>query len=584
MRFRRKSRALGVALLLLGQLATLALAQQSPPAEKPPQTSTPAAVGAPVVVNGETLFYVPSRMFTFSPEERAQAIAARVRLLSEMAPSRIQAIHAEDVDGATSEIVSEDLVIATITEADARAAGKPRLELTQQYAQTIRTTALALREQYSWRSILLGILYSLLATGILLGIFKSLGAARRKFKDKLISWRGVYIRPIRIQKLELISVDRFSSLLDLAGHIATVALFLLLVYAYLTVVLNFFPWTRGYADILLGYVLAPLQAVGRGLLAYLPSLFALLVIVAVAYYATRLVRFFFHEIAKETISLPGFYPDWAIPTYKIARFLIIAFTLVVAFPYLPGSSSPAFQGVSIFFGLLLSLGSSSAVGNIVAGVVLTYTRAFQLGDRIQIGDTVGDVIQKTLLVTRIRTIKNVDIAIPNAMVLSSHIINFCSSAQQQGLILHTTVTIGYNAPWRTVRQLLIDAALATDNILHEPRPFVLQTALNDFYVSYELNAFTNRPSAMAQTYSDLHENIQDQFNKAGVEITSPHYSAVRDGNQIAIPEENLPKNYSAPGFRLLSLEQAGEAQRAAGNGKDQFSDSSPAETTPRKRQ
>jgi small-conductance mechanosensitive channel len=541
-------------------------APPTPPA--PPRPTQPAApaTGAPVIVGGKTLFYVPSRMFTFSPEERARAIAQRVQFLARQTPARIQGISVVDEE-TTSEIVSEDLVIATVTDADARVAGRPRQELAQAYAQAIRENALALRQQYSLRTILLAVLYSLLATFALILAFKLGGLWLAKLRSKLTAWRGVYIRSIRIQKLELLPAERIAALLQLAGHIVTVALSLLLIYVYLTLVLNFFPWTRGYAVVLLGYVLSPLRVVGHALLGYVPNLFFLLVIVAVAYYAARLVRFFFMEVAKGTLTMPGFYPDWAIPTYKIARLLILAFTLVVAFPYLPGSSSPAFQGVSIFFGLLLSLGSSSAISNVVAGVVLTYTRAFQLGDRVKVGDTVGDVIEKTLLVTRIRSIKNVEIAIPNAMVLSSHIINYSFSAQEQGLILNTTVTIGYATPWRTVHQLLINAALATENILKEPEPFVLQTALNDFYVSYELNAFTDRPNKMARTYSDLHQNIQDAFNKGGVEIMSPHYSALRDGNPTAIPQENLPKDYSAPGFRLLSIDQV-QARPSEKSGKE----------------
>lgn len=242
------------------------------------------------------------------------------------------------------------------------------------------------------------------------------------------------------------------------------------------------------------------------------------------------------------------------PTYRIVRVLIVAFTIVVAFPYLPGSKSPAFQGISIFFGLLLSLGSSSAIANVVAGTVLTYTRAFQLGDRVKIGDTTGDIIEKTLLVTRVRTIKNVDIAIPNGMVLGSHILNFSSAAKQEGLILHTSVTIGYDAPWRKIHELLIAAAGATTNVLPQPKPFVLQTALDDFYVSYEINAFTDQPNRMAQTYSELHQNIQDKFYEAGVEILSPHYFGVREGNHVAIPAEYVPQHYVAPAFRILPLE------------------------------
>ena len=285
----------------------------------------------------------------------------------------------------------------------------------------------------------------------------------------------------------------------------------------------------------------------------MPNLFFLAVIFVVAYYLSKFVKFMFREVSKGTVSLPGFYAEWAMPTYKIVRVLIVVFTIIVAFPYLPGSKSPAFQGVSIFFGLLLSLGSSSAISNVVAGTVLTYTRAFQLGDRVKIGDTTGDIVEKTLLVTRIRTIKNVDISVPNSMVLSSHIVNFSSSAKQNRLILHTSVTIGYDAPWRKIHELLISAAKSTENILPQPKPFVLQTALNDFYVSYEINAFTNQPHLMAQTYSELHQKIQDTFYEAGVEIMSPHIFGVRDGNRAAIPAEYMPADYQAPSFRVAPL-------------------------------
>ncbi|NJR31574.1 MAG: mechanosensitive ion channel [Chamaesiphon sp. CSU_1_12] len=233
--------------------------------------------------------------------------------------------------------------------------------------------------------------------------------------------------------------------------------------------------------------------------------------------------------------------------------MIIAFAAIVAFPYLPGAKSPAFQGVSVFLGLLLSLGSSAAVANVVAGVILIYTRAFEVGDRVKVGEAVGDIVEKTLLVTRIRTIKNVVITIPNAAVLNAQIINYSAAAQDPNtppLILHTTITLGYDVPWRTVHQALIGAANATSSILPEPTPFVLQTSLDDFYVSYEINAYTNTPKIMARIYSELHQNIQDKCNEVGIEILSPHYRAVRDGNQNTIPESYLPADYIVPGFRI----------------------------------
>ena len=191
----------------------------------------------------------------------------------------------------------------------------------------------------------------------------------------------------------------------------------------------------------------------------------------------------------------------------------------------------------MFLGILFSLGSSSAIANAVAGLVITYMRPFRLGDRVKIGEVTGQVIEKTLLVTRVRTTKNEDITVPNASILSGHTINYTSSSKELGLVLHTSVTIGYDVPWRQVHELLIEAAVATNGVNISKEPFVLQTSLDDWYVAYQLNAYTDTPEFMPRIYSELHANIQDKFNEAGVEIMSPHYRAVRDGNAITIPKE-----------------------------------------------
>jgi small-conductance mechanosensitive channel len=210
--------------------------------------------------------------------------------------------------------------------------------------------------------------------------------------------------------------------------------------------------------------------------------------------------------------------------------------------------------------VLVSLASSSALANIMAGTVLTYTGAFRLGDRVKIGDAFGDIIATSLLATRIRTIKNEEITIPNSIALGSAVINYTRESQTRGLILHTTVTIGYDAPWRTVHGLLVEAALATPGILTEPPPFVWQTALNDFYVTYEVNAYTGSPQTMVATYAALHARIQDAFYAAGVEIMSPHYTSVRDGNTIAIPETFRPPDYQARRFRVEATAPSGTAR------------------------
>jgi small-conductance mechanosensitive channel len=509
---------------------------------------------APVVLSGKTLFYVQERVYSFSPEDRAKAITERIQRLYRNPQISLDAIRVEDQETAT-EIVAGDMVIMTVTDNDAKAAGRGRQELANQHAQVIRETVQELRTAYSLKTIGLGVLYSLIATLLLMLALMLMKKLFPRLYAKLRSWQGTRIRSLRIQKVELMSDERITDfLITLAKGIRLLAT-LVLLYVYLPLVFSFFPWTRGYAAVLFEYVLQPVRLVGAAIAEYIPNLLFVAVIVLVAHYAIKLVKFFFIEVGKGTIEWPGFYADWADPTFKIARFLIIVLAAVAAFPYLPGSKSPAFQGISLFLGLLFSLGSTSAVANLVGGVVLTYTRAFQVGDRVKIGETIGDVVGKTLLVTRVRTIKNVDISIPNSMVLTSHIINFSSSAQQHGLILHTSVTIGYDAPWRTVHELLLAAAAATPGILKEPRPFVFQTSLDDFYVTYEINAFTDQPAVMARIYSDLRQNIQDRFNEGGVEIMSPHYTQVRDGNPTTIPENYLSKEYSAPAFRILNLEQ-----------------------------
>ena len=274
-----------------------------------------------------------------------------------------------------------------------------------------------------------------------------------------------------------------------------------------------------------------------------------------ACYLVRLDNFIFAEIQEGRLTLHGFYPDWGAPTGKLVRLLILSATAVVIFPYLPGSNSPAFRGISVFLGVLLSLGSTSAVSHGVAGTILTYMRSFNVGDFVRIGDTVGEVVERNLLVTRMCTQKNEIVTIPNGSVLGGVVLNYSAEARKNGVIFHTTVSIGYNSPWRKVHELLINAALSTQDVLKSPRPFVLQSNLQDFYVSYELNAFTGQPQNMQTIYSVLHQNIQDQFNEAGIEINSPHYTSLRDGNRMAIPDEYIAKGYKEPGSGLREVSE-----------------------------
>jgi small-conductance mechanosensitive channel len=313
-----------------------------------------------------------------------------------------------------------------------------------------------------------------------------------------------------------------------------------------------FPWTGGFTGKLVSYFLNPVKHIFLSIWNYLPNFLTIIVILIFIRYLLRILFYFKKEIERGALKIPGFYVDWANPTFQIIRVLILAFTLIIIFPYLPGSDSQIFKGVSVFLGVLFTFGSAGALSNLVAGLVLTYMRAYRIGDRVKIGDTTGDVMEKSLLVTRIKTIKNEIVSIPNSTVMGSHTINFSAEAKENGLILHTSVTIGYENPWRQIHDLLIKAALATDLIEKDPAPFVLQTSLDDFYVSYQVNAYTRVSNRQHITYSVLHQNIQDKFNEAGVEIMSAHYKYIRDGNQSTVPPDHLPEDYVAPSFRVKS--------------------------------
>jgi small-conductance mechanosensitive channel len=305
--------------------------------------------------------------------------------------------------------------------------------------------------------------------------------------------------------------------------LGTTLAWLAIAYLYLSSVLRLYPWTRQFADQLLSLFLNPLQVMGQAVLGAVPDLSFVLVLVLVARYALRALRLLFQGIETGAVQFEGFDPEWSQPTYKIVRILVVAFTVVVAYPYIPGSDSQAFKGVSLFLGVIFSLGSSSVISNVIAGYTMTYRRAFRVGDRIQVGEVTGFVTEASLLVTRVRTVKNEEVVIPNSQILSSAVTNFSTLARADGVILHTTVGIGYETPWRQVEAMLLRAADRAEGVEKSPPPYVLQKSLGDFCVVYELNAYCRDANAIARSYTELHRNILDVFNEYGVQIMTPAY-------------------------------------------------------------
>ncbi len=348
---------------------------------------------------------------------------------------------------------------------------------------------------------------------------------------------GTKIKGFKFKTYQILTAAYMAQLI--IGFLKVFRLLIILIcfYFWLPLLFSIFPWTKNIAHSILDYTLSPLKELGISFISYLPSLFFILVVFVIVRYINRLLKFFADEISRERLKIDGFYKEWSKPTYNIIRFIILIFAIVIIFPYLPGSNSPAFQGLSIFMGVLLSLGSTGFVANAVGGLMIIYMRPFIIGDVVQIGENLGRVVSKSILVTRLITPKNEEISVPNKTVSESQIINYSSKEKGKGVFIHTTITIGYDVPWRKVHEMLTEAANRTSNILSDPKPFVLQTALNDFNVAYELNGYTKEPLKMAKTFSELNQHIQDVFREENIEILSPYYKVERRNEESTVPKE-----------------------------------------------
>ena len=483
--------------------------------------------GIPVAPFGDTLFYVYGPLGAFSALDRVTAIEDKLVHLSHE-----YAFHGDSLGLHstlnTTEIQYAHQSILEIDSSDALWMNTSKDLLAHRYRTRIATAVTMYQEANSFKVFMqeagLALLVIVLVSLVIYVITKLSG----RLNDKIRKQHGKKIRGFRIRNYELFNARRQITALLFVSNLLKWALIILLVYLTLPVLFGIFPWTKGIATTLFGYFLNPAKKILWSFWNYLPNLFTVALISVVFWYILKGIHYLKNEIEKGNLAIPGFYPDWAAPTYQIIRVIVIAFMFILIFPYLPGSNSLAFRGVSVFLGVLFTFGSAGPLGNLISGLVLTYMRSFRVGDRVKISDITGDIIEETLLVIRIRTIKNEIISIPNSSVLSSHTINYSSVSMQDGLVINTTITMGYDVPWRRVHELLIEAAVATEHIQTEPKPFVLQTGLDDSSVSYQINGYTREANKQDIIYSDLYQNIQDLFNKAGLDLLSPRYITLKD--------------------------------------------------------
>ena len=500
--------------------------------------------GIPVVADGDTLFYLYTKRGGYTPQQRAQMTGSAIEELGRrfnLRPDSVSVDHSDIV----SDLMYGNKVLLSLTDQDALWEGVSRDSLAKERRQNVITKLHEMKAEHSVWRMAKRILYFLLVIVGQYLLFRLTNWLFRKLKVRILRLKDTKIKPVSIQGYELLDAQKQANLLVFLAGIGRYILMGIQLVITVPLIFIIFPQTEGLAYRLLGYIWNPIRNIFVDIIDYIPNLFTIVVIWYAVKYLVRMVLYLAREIEAGRLKFNGFYPDWAMPTFHIVRFLLYAFMIAMIYPYLPGSKSGVLQGISVFVGLIVSLGSSTVIGNIIAGLVITYMRPFKMGDRIKLNDTTGDIIEKTPLVTRIRTPKNEVVTVPNSFIMSSHTVNYSTSAREYGLIIHSEVSIGYDVPWRQVNQILIDAALNTPGVVDDPRPFVLETSLSDWYPVYQINAYIKEAHKMAQIYSDLHQTIQDKFNEAGIEIMSPHYMAVRDGNETTIPKDDLSKSKPA---------------------------------------
>lgn len=504
-----------------------------------------------VSLGSQELFSLEVNLGPLSAQERAVTASENIAKFANNRRMAVDALTISPLEGVKL-IVADNTVILPLIQADADAAGISLDTYASEKLEIVKAAVDEFRNVRTLRQLLFsGIKAGLATLGVILVLWIT-----RKILDFILRrverWQESRLGSVRLQRLEFLSSFQIERGIKIASKLIRAAVYLALLYIYIPFLLGSFPTTAPIGVRILSAFWGALRLVVNGFVNYLPSLTTIVVFSAISFYVNRLSKYIFNAIERRIISFPGFYPEWAQPTSTLVSILIFTVAGILIFPHLPASDSPGFQGISIFVGALVTLGSTSAISNIISGYVSIYTRAFQIEDLIEVDGVRGKVLEKSILSTQILTPENEVVTIPNSNLTSSNIVNYSASYRDFStpLRLSTTVTLGYDVPWRKVYDVLVDAALATEGILQDPKPFVWQTSLDDYYPSYSLRAYTKDPLNMGAIYSRLHENIQDKCNESDIEILSPQYSSIRDGNMTTIPDNYLSEDYRSPGFRV----------------------------------
>ena len=482
--------------------------------------------GRPIVFEKDTLYYLYTSYGPYDIDTRVKYVEEKLKELYNDPYFVADSIKIKPAGDYLS-VMYNDKTITGVSIVDALWENSSQTELAQRYANIIKNTIVKYKEQNSLKSVLIRLAELLLVFFITFILVWAINRLFDFLKKITLNSEHRFLTSIRIRNYDFIKKPGIVKALVKILAILRIVFLLFLLITIIPLIFDIFSSTQYLSKIIVQWISEPIKNVGIAIIGYLPHLFYIVIIAVITRYVLKILRFFALEIERGILKIKGFHPEWAHTTYVLARMMLWVLALVIMFPHLPGSDSDAFKGISIFLGVLISLGSSSAISNAIAGIVISYMRPFQVGDWIKSGEIIGAVIEKNALVTRLKTINNEDITIPNSAILSGATMNFTSIGKEIGLALNVQVKVRYDYSDNLVEELLIEAALKTNGISPKPHPYIFQISLSELNAVYELNAYTFHPENMYFIKSDLTKNIQSTFRQANIEIFSTQYVEIR---------------------------------------------------------
>lgn len=482
--------------------------------------------GVPVIFQEDTLFKIYTSLGSYTPQARANNLTEKLQALYKKPFFFSDSLKINTNNGQVY-IIYQQEIINEVSLTDALWADTTPEKLAASQINIFKESISKHRQQNSLKNNLFRVAELLLIISIAVLIVWAINKFFKFVKNIFITPKNRFLKGVKIRNYELLKKEHLMSFVSKTLLLIKIILLLVVFFTIIPLVFSVFPSTQNWAEIIKEWIWNPIKSIWISIVSYLPNLFTIIIILFIVRYVLRLMRFFALEIERGALTIKGFYPEWAKTTYHLARFLFSVMALVIIFPYLPGSDSDAFKGISVLLGILISIGSSSAVANAVAGLVITYMRPFQPGDWIKTGEVTGIVIEKNALVTRLKTINNEDVSVPNSSILSGATINYSSMGRTNGLVITAKIKVRYDYAHNLIEELLLQAAGKTKDISEKPYPYVFQLSLEEVNAVYELNAFTFAPENMYFIKSDLIKNIQNVFRQAKVEIQSTQYVEIK---------------------------------------------------------